>query len=113
MDVFCSLLKSLQTLISLTSCLLCKKKNCYVYKKNMNSWQIKLLSAGMPFLNAYFVNSKYTICARRIFFFLEYRNIVCAILRKKTSTKGFRLPAINCCAFSTLGIQIKDLITRG
>lgn len=35
---------------------------------------MKLLAAGMPFLNAYFVSSKYAICAGSIFFawILEY-----------------------------------------
>lgn len=47
------------------------------------------------------------------FFLLGYWNIFCAILRKKPSTKGFRLPARKCCAFSMLAIQIKDLIAGG
>lgn len=78
----------------------------------MNSWQIKLLAAGMPFLNVYFVSSRYTICAASGFL-LGYWTILCAIFRKKSSTKGFSLPAINCSAFSVLGLQIKDLITGG
>lgn len=61
---------------------------------------LTLLVANMPYVLA-------------ALFWLGYQNILCAILRKKSSSQGFRLPAINCRAFSMLGIQIKDLITGG
>lgn len=91
---------------------LCKKKKRLYIKRNGISWQIKFLAAGMPFWNAYFVSSQYVICAGSFFLnFFFYFCLDIAIYCVLFRGGKVRLPATNCCAFSVLGIKIKDLIT--